>query len=161
MFDNKGQSSSVFNLLIAALVSLAILGVLLGIMGGIDFSPGQNPTESVKKMVQNASNNVFSPFTEVITFSKKYSTVPRQAIIAKTDVGEDLQFFSCLENNESTTGLDVQEGFVKYNGTSSAKYNATAVCGENINPVESNLPDNCSPPISGYDCFVVFWDYKG
>ncbi len=161
MFDNKGQSSSVFNLLIAALVSLAILGLLLSILGGIDFSQGQNPTDTVKKLVQNASNNAYSPFTEVITFSKKYSTVPAQAIIAKTDVGNALQFVSCLENNDSTLGLDVQTGLVKYGGTSSAKYTATAVCGENVDSASSGLPASCSLPASGYNCFVAFYDYKG
>ena len=51
----KGQAFDTFKLLIAAVVAVAILGILLGILGGI-FWPGANPYQVAKDQLTSASN---------------------------------------------------------------------------------------------------------
>ncbi len=54
--NKKGQASSTFQLLIAAIVALAILGVLISIITGV-ITPQGNPTSATKQLVKSQMDN--------------------------------------------------------------------------------------------------------
>lgn len=54
MFGNKGQAFDTFKLMIAAVIAVAILGILLAILSGIIF-PGQDPATMMKQQLQQAT----------------------------------------------------------------------------------------------------------
>jgi hypothetical protein len=79
--NNKGQAFSTFQLLIAAVVALALLGVLMPIIGGIN-PAGGSITDSVKEKIKS---NQDLPGTVTLTepikvSSKTQSTVSTDAI---------------------------------------------------------------------------------
>lgn len=88
MFNNKGQAASTFQLLIAAIVAIAILGVLMGILGIIPKPPGQEPIAAATEVLNKASTT--SMATPVVskeaTFNKDYPTLAAVSL-AKGDVG--------------------------------------------------------------------------
>ncbi len=68
--NSKGQAFSTFQLLIAAVVALALLGVLMPIIGGIN-PAGGNITDSVKEKIKS---NQDLPGTITLTESIKVSS---------------------------------------------------------------------------------------
>jgi hypothetical protein len=54
--DNRGQHFDTFKLLIAAIVAVAILGILLAIIGPIG-PPNQDPTSSAVSLISSIQNN--------------------------------------------------------------------------------------------------------
>ena len=52
----KGQAFDTFKLMIAAVVAVAILGILLGILGGIS-TPGQGFDDTAKQLITRATNS--------------------------------------------------------------------------------------------------------
>jgi len=160
----RGQSSSVFNLLIAALVSLAILGLLLSVLGGIDFGGTSNPTDVSIKLLKNASQTNFNPQTDTITLSKKYNTITTKALASKLDVGEDIQIIKCIDDDS----VDISETLLKYSGSADKKFTATAICGDGeIDPEQDagiSQNENCESPSNdndGFGCYLFIRPFKG
>ena len=161
IFGKKGQSSSVFNLLIAALVSLAILGLLLGVLGGLDlFGGGQKPGDTASKLLSDASNYRFSPYTDAIIFSKKYPVLTAKALGEKLDVGDNVFIKLCKDPQNVEASSDFK--LLNYKGTSNQKYYATAICG--IGPVDasSGLPEGCEPEdATVFSCYLFIRPFEG
>lgn len=160
--SKKGQSSSVFNLLIAALVSLAILGLLLSVLGGLDiFSTGSNPTDTAVKLLNNAGQTNYSPYSDTVTLSKKYNTIPAKALSEKLTIGESIYIFNCTEDDLGNLG-NGKTDLLQYKGSADKKYTATAICGDGIVPSESNI-DDCTGTIEAgtYSCALYIRQYKG
>lgn len=138
MFNSKGQSSSVFNLLIAAIVSIAILGLLLAIMGGIGFNVGNDPVDTSITLINNAQNPYYAIKNSEITFEKDGS-IPKASIADKTDVGpNDIVFGTC----ENVQNIELEDVRINYTGSSKTKYKLYAVCGSE--DIEQYFPEGCS-----------------
>jgi hypothetical protein len=67
--NEKGQAFSTFELLIAAIVALAILGILLSIVGGINIF-GRNPQDTTVELVKTQMNNNLggTAYTDTVKF---------------------------------------------------------------------------------------------
>ncbi len=149
MFNSKGQSSSVFNLLIAALVSIAILGLLLAIMGGIGFNAGNDPVDTSITLINNAQNTYYATKNSEITFEKDGS-IPKASIAEETDVGTDNIVFGTCENVQNIELDDVR---INYIGSSKTKYKLYAVCGSQ--DIDQYFPSGCSAdPRDTFACYL-------
>ena len=67
----KGQAFDTFKLMIAAVVAVAILGILLGILGGIS-TPGQSFDDTAKQLITKATQSPLAvyPSAGKVTFQK-------------------------------------------------------------------------------------------
>ncbi len=161
MFDNKGQSSSVFNLLIAALVSLAILGLLLSILGGIGTGSTDNPSKAANDIMKNASQNSYQPYSNTITFTKTYKSLSSKGLAEKLDIGqENIQIIPCVSDGQlNTSGANA----VVYTGTASKKYTATAICGTDTITQAEGVPEGCSEltPSGTFTCYLLITQFVG
>lgn len=156
----KGQSSSVFNLLIAALVSLAILGLLLGIMGGIGFNQGNDPAETAVTQLKNASNgnSDYTTKSSEITFSKKANQIVRATLSESTALGDSIYLATCEGLSESR--FEVSESMILYNGTSDLDAMVHVICGSDNVSIDDSFRVcviKSKPNLNekGYKCVVV------
>lgn len=156
----KGQSSSVFNLLIAALVSLAILGLLLGIMGGIGFNQGNDPAETAVTQLKNASNgnSDYTTKSSEITFSKKANQIVKATLGESTALGKENIFLGLCDNVSSRITLE-SEDVIKYSGTSDFDAMIHVVCGHDGEELNKSINRICSgvnfSSNGSYNCVVV------
>ena len=70
-FNQSGQGSGVFQLLISAVVAMAILGVLLNILGVINVTGSQDASTTAKNTLEQAYNNIGTPKTSTKIQMKK------------------------------------------------------------------------------------------
>ena len=129
----KGQSSSVFNLLIAALVSIAILALLLTILGGVVFDQGSEPAEASVTALNSAKTLDYSTRSSEFTFSKKFNEISVRSLASKTDVGEDnIHLYVCEGiNNVNLNGTGISQK-IAYSGSADLKATVYAVCGSKV-----------------------------
>jgi len=162
-FDNKGQGSSVFNLLIAALVSLAILGLLFAVLNMVNFNPGNKPSDTAINLVNDASNNQFNVKSQEVTF-KKGDSITEKAIKSKNTVGDSISLSLC--NDVSNLNLIQSEtnSTIQYTGTSSQRNIIYTICGANIVQDDILLPTGTTCTIeqkSEFTCYVLVGPYTG
>ena len=164
-FDNKGQSSSVFNLLIAALVSLAILGLLLSVLGGIGFNSGKKPIDTTINLVKDAMNTPFSLRSETVTFTKTENSIPAKSVSQKTDVSDALTFLTC--NDPANVTADAKNG-ITFKGTSNQQNKVFVMCGEGIVSTDFTFPttvgEGCGSDIQSdpkFMCYVIITPQVG
>lgn len=134
----KGQASSTFQLLIAAVVALAILGVLLNILGVL---PGLNkdPTKTTKTLLTDQINNPGAEScTDPVTFTRSKSTLSAEGITINTGIAKNQVFFANPEeipnftpNNDSTL-----KNILRYSATSSKKVMMCIVCSSDKTTLE-------------------------
>jgi len=124
--NQKGQGSGVFQLLISAVVAMAILGVLLGILGIIT-PPGQD-------IAVIARDNLSQAFTKqgVLITSGKIN-ITKGASITNTVGGPELgvpDTHICTGVDSTLTGFnnDASPGVLTYNGSSSLAVRVRAYC---------------------------------
>jgi len=129
MFNNKGQASSVFNILIAAVVSLAILGLLMGIMGGLSFTTSNDPDSVAKENLKAAIQNPFSGKIKEATFSADKKEININALASVTDIGAD-QIGLCLDDDLGTANFTNKNGIILYTGTKGYGVKILAYCAE-------------------------------
>ncbi|HRS42923.1 MAG TPA: hypothetical protein P5530_03590 [Candidatus Diapherotrites archaeon] len=126
----KGQASSTFQLLIAAVVALAILGVLLNILNVL---PGLNkdPTKTTKTLLTDQINNPGAEScTDPVTFTKSKSTLSAEGITVNTGVEMSQVFFANIENipNFTPSGAETSNNLLRYNASSSKKVMMCIIC---------------------------------
>ncbi|MCX8190224.1 MAG: hypothetical protein N3F05_03290 [Candidatus Diapherotrites archaeon] len=85
----RGQSFSTFQLLISAIIALAILTILLYILGLIKPPSTSEPNKIIAEVLNNAHKSKSTPLSGKIVFSKRdgYITITTQAILGNSDVG--------------------------------------------------------------------------
>jgi len=153
---NKGQSSSVFNLLIAALVALAILGLLLSILGGIGFNSGNKPIDSTITLVKDAMNTPFSMRSQTVTFTKSDNAIPKKSVKNKTDIGDALKFTNC---DVAGGNIEATDNGIIFNGTSNQQKKVFVMCGDNVSSEEFTFPStitDCSvDTVPEFTCYVI------
>ncbi len=102
MANQKGQGSSVFQLLVSAVVALAILGVLLGIIGGLPIFGSEDPITASRNALKSAYNQKGSPaFSSNVKLSK--DKVFTQAGVTPEDLGVDRRKV-CIGYSEEVGG---------------------------------------------------------
>ncbi len=110
--NEKGQSFSVFKLLISAIVALAILGILLTLIYGPwwDFFPKDEPAQKAGELVQKLSDRGGYERSSKVTFdsSKKSTMLSKEVIsIAQWGVANDKV---CLSLGDFADSGDFAEG---------------------------------------------------
>jgi hypothetical protein len=86
--NKEGQAFSVFKLLIAAVVAIAILGILLSILGGWDPFRRGNPSEkAIALLKQIGSGTASEVFSDTATFQYN-SSVNRKQLADAMDLDE-------------------------------------------------------------------------
>ncbi len=129
--NKKGQASSTFQLLIAAVVALAILGVLLSILNVI---PGMNtkPGDATKTLLKSQMDRPGEEqCTTKVTFDTSSARLSAEAITTDTGSNADQVFFANPEElsqfEPSGTG-GVENQLLKYNSTNTYKVIMCVIC---------------------------------
>lgn len=158
MFNSKGQAFSVFNLLIAAVVALAILGLLMSVMGMIDFSTKTNPIDVAKSKLRDAQTNSYTPYPEEVIFNKKNNLITKAAITEILNT-ENL-VLSCSSSLPQT--FVCTDTSIKYSGTQDKKVNLLAICGTEADKITTTVADmGVDPPSANnqFSCYLILYPY--
>lgn len=151
MFNQKGQGSSVFQLLIAAVVALAILGVLLSIIGGLP-NVNQDPIKAARTALKDAVTTqgapAYSPkvtLTEAKTIFTSRAVTPEDLGVPpeRVCVGVEKSLKSSFK--ETTPGK-----ILTYKGSGSLQVVIGALCDDGKNLTGS-----------GNDLALNGWDLQG
>ena len=126
--NKKGQASSTFQLLIAAIVALAILGVLISVIGGLDIGTDKpdQVTNSLLKTQLNYPGVINC--TDTIKF-KRSTSIGAEAIVKNTG----LSAYQVIVSNEYDT-IDnfrvIGGSILTYTGSSDKRIAVCIVCSE-------------------------------
>ena len=162
MFDDKGQASSVFQLLIAAIVAVVILTILMGVLGGIGGIGQNSPLDGAKNILKNASSSQGTPITKTVTFSKADGVI-NSSTISKTSEAGIPSSNICLSKGYYETG-GLFEGpaaggefdkALSYLGSSNLKVDLIGICddgahivndvdGTTFRSIKANWFSNCA-----------------
>lgn len=140
----KGQASSTFQLLIAAVVALAILGVLLNILGVL---PGLNkdPARTTKTLLSDQINNPGAQScTDPVTFTRSKSTLSAEGITTGSGIDIEQVFFA---NPEGIPNFTPEEGdtkmdLLRYNSSTSKKVMMCIICSSDRDKLEKAIKAN-------------------
>jgi len=132
MFDflrnKRGQAFSTFQLLIAAVVALALLGVLMPIiMRSIDI--GGDPSQATQQLLKSQIDNPGTlSFTDDVTFSSKYNTLSASGVANDTglDASQIVFMTNDLDDVFSTIGDNASK--IEYEKTQKGKYRIGVLC---------------------------------
>jgi len=124
--NKKGQAFSTFQLLIAAVVALALLGVLLPIiMRNVDI--GGDPSQAAQSLLKTQINNPGTlAFTDPVTFSAKNNSLSASGIA--NDTGLDRQQIVFSINGLDDAFSNVGETAITYDKTDKGKYMIGILC---------------------------------
>ncbi|MFA5746251.1 MAG: hypothetical protein WCX82_00035 [archaeon] len=140
--NNKGQASSTFQLLIAAVVALAILGVLLSILNVIP-GPNADPSNATKTLLKT---QVDSPGAEQcttkVTFTRSVSRVATESITAETGLDPEQVYFDNPEGMTPPFELSENQQLLKYTSTTSKKVIMCIICSNSIEHLNSAISEN-------------------
>ena len=139
--NQKGQAFSTFQLLIAAVVALALLGVLMPIIMG-NFSIGKNPSDSAQQYAKTQINNAGSlNYTETLKF-KKDDSISATGVADGIDVGRDQVYVivpdDLIDTFEDASGSNYKQ--TSYLKSTKADYKIGVICdykGELENSLEN------------------------
>ncbi len=152
----KGQASSVFNLLIAAVIAIAILVVLMQVLQIIPDFSGGDPTEQAASKVRDGVNLLGTPqIIENVNF-KPNTVVSAGTIASKSNAlseGQVCVLISGSAPNETAFRDPTDDGkIIRYDGALNQKVRLVVHC-DNSGKVEETLND------SGYaDDFEISLD---
>lgn len=147
--NKKGQASSTFQLLIAAVVALAILGVLLSILNIIP-GPNTEPGDATKTLLKTQMESPGEEqCTTDVTFDTSHSRLSTQAVTEDTGLDEKQVYFdnpeglSQFEFSDATVDDEsIENQLLKYMSTRSYKVVICVVCSNSIDGLDSALSMN-------------------
>ena len=164
MTGQRGQAFSVFKILIAAIVALAILGLLLNIMGLINFNPANEPETAVKDLAKKANSSVYTPASSVVTFSypDHYQVTKAQIVEAiSVDVSQIVFVTPSVQSINALFDIST-DGFklMLNNSVKSKEVMLYVICGENFDYVLPSAPadifDNLlDPGTEDVTCYIT------
>jgi len=143
--NKKGQASSTFQLLIAAIVALAILGVLMSVLNVI---PGMNtkPGDATKTLLKTQTNAPGEEqCTTKVTFDTSNSRLATQSITMETGLDASQVYFDDpekLSQFEISGTSDVDNQLLRYKQTSSYKVLMCVVCSNSLDTLQSAIELN-------------------
>ena len=153
-YKEKGQAFSTFQLLIAAVVALALLGVLMPIIGGIN--PGTDRlVDALKERIntqQNQPGNL--TLTDDIKVSGRSDPfVSSSAITEGTGIAEgQVRFF--INGYENDFGVSGNGDVLQIRSQSSVTYQFGVICNRNLNTLDDSINsymNMTAPPIREYN----------
>lgn len=169
MFNNKGQAASTFQLLIAAIVAMAILGVLMGVLGGLAWEVTKDPEEGAESVLKEAVKDPFSiKGPEEVLFDRDHSIIDVTALTARADIPL-VPTEVCITEGDQTGAFSTDNGKVlnyNFGGTKSVKVKAVCVeegdqfysLGAFIDSHGQNEPvHNCETESPGSGTFCVVY----
>ncbi len=144
MFNQRGQGSSVFQLLIAAVVALAILGVLMQVLGLINVGVGQEPPKAASDMLKSAVASPATLKTSGTVSFKNGSALNVRAISidAQTGVRPENLCLSLGDFENDNRGFEDLLGggqTIKYTGTANQNVKLDVLCDFGQDELEATL----------------------
>ena len=131
VMDNRGQAFDSFKLLIAAIVAIAILGVLMPIIAQIGGFIPSDPTASIARQLTNTINSPGTlKVTEKLTFSRDVSNISAKAIANEASISPDQICFSLgayAERGFTIMGEGKTKSIV-WNGSGTITVKAYVIC---------------------------------
>jgi len=127
--NSKAQASSTFQLLISAIVAIAILTILMQVLGIIPgLFPTGDPAEKAKNLIVKAYNNPATQVSEKVTFAKK-TTLLASGIAEGSGIGIEASQICFLSGDfEGSNTFTVEPQKIVYKGTTSKDVKLVAVC---------------------------------
>jgi len=169
MLNQKGQTFDVFKLVISAIIAVAILGILVGIMSNI-FTPGQKPIDEAVRLVSTQVNSIGSlASSNEVKFEANDQTMSSYAIADRSGALDSSQV--CLSIGEYATDSsgspkfsveDLGDGSLGtklvHNGSTSLQAQLKVICapGKNLKSFASPFADACKCITKDDLCCVVY-----
>ena len=162
VFQARGQAFETFKILIAAIVPIAILGVLMPIILGIG-TFGGNAIEDTVTLVKNASGNIGSQSEKQVTFNESSRLITKSLLSEKTGGFSDSSFCFGIDSGVSSSlfsksGSGANEQ-LEYKGTTSTKVRVQVGCKRTTTGSASSLTTpscTCSgTPAPSFCCGIV------
>lgn len=157
--DEGGQAFSAFQLLISAVVAVAILGILMAILGMIN-PPTQNPTEAAKSLLQGLVNAPGTLQETAPVIFAQNTTISSEALVTAVNLDPSQ---ACLdlgeyEDDERFKLLQGSGGeVIQWTGVSERKAKIAIVCamsGPNLEDYVDNVyDDSLTEPDPPCDCY--------
>lgn len=144
--NTRGQAFSTFQLLIAAVVALAILVLLLNIIGSLPNLGGQKPNKVASDLVASQVNSPAELRTSTQVPFGKDDSLNAKSIAAASGVVTEGQICLSLgdhENSSDETGFQISSSgnVITYNGASSLRVKISVLC-DTAGQIEEDLADN-------------------
>lgn len=126
--NSRGQEFDVFKLVIAAIVAVAILGVLLSIMGGLVL-PGSEPGPEITRVVKSLINAPGQPGkTNPVTFKQGTALTAAAIAVGTGSLGEDQICFSTGDFGEDQFEVSSDGRVLSYKRTTDFTARAQVIC---------------------------------
>jgi hypothetical protein len=148
MFNKKGQAFSVFNLLIAAVVSLAILGLLMGILSGGVIDVKNKPADTAAEVLKDAQNNFYKSVTKEATFDADSPQIAILFVENELSLGSG-EIGLCVASEIQNSFNEGASASILYTGSNPLDVKITAICGEGED-IEALLRDSANGNETGF-----------
>ena len=157
--NQKGQAFSTFELLISAVVALAILVLLLNIVGNLQFFGGKNPSDEAKVLIQSQISKPSElQTTRDVTFRPE-SSLNAKAIATASGVITADQI--CISPGDFADNKNFEPSpngaIITYTGSANITTNLSVICdtGNQLQDDLTQIGDIASNWISGTQCEAV------
>jgi hypothetical protein len=144
--SNKGQAFSTFQLLIAAVVALAILGILLPMITGPGI--GSSPEDAIQEKLNTAPDKPGTlMYTDPIEFSSEDTPAVHAATVTR-DTGFDQNQLIFLTNGlDNHFEVASDNSFLKTKTSQKVEYKIGVLCADNY--------EDLTTFVSGYDLEII------
>ncbi|MFH1240231.1 MAG: hypothetical protein V1672_03360 [Candidatus Diapherotrites archaeon] len=143
--NNKGQAYSTFQLLIAAVIAMAILVILIPIIMQVMGIITSDPTDETKRMLSNAVDNPSAlQYTPEVAFEPG-DVLAAQAITERTGIAKDqvcmgaLDFGDEGEDDDFEVLKDDAAHRILYHGTGTKTVKIAIVCNVSLEDLEDDI----------------------
>ncbi len=172
--NNKGQAYSTFQLLIAAVIAMAILVILIPIIMQVMGIITSDPTDEAKRMLSNAVDNPSAlQYTPEVAFQPG-DVLSAQAITERTGIAKDQVCMGASDFGDESDEADFEvlkdeaSHRILYHGSGTKTVKIAIVCNVSLNPdlkddiraygleadiALSDCPDTCDD--GGTCCAVI------
>lgn len=132
ILDSKAQASSVFQLLISAVVALAVLMILFSVLGLIRFDIGNEPAKATADQLKEAWNQTSTlKTTQNVTFSPSQDSINPRALADTSRVGISSNQI-CLSLGDfkdlDSSNFTMEGKAIKYTGSSNKVARVSVFC---------------------------------
>jgi len=164
--DSRAQASSVFQLLISAIVAAAVLMILLQVLGIINFGFNQDPAKAASDLLKDAWNNpaTIKTSTSNVTFTTALKQINSIALAqgSKVGIASEQICLSLGDFSEKDNSLFVKNesgNAISYTGSSNKDARLSVFCytGEQALETLKSLEDNAGTwETDGDNCGACF-----
>lgn len=143
--DSKGQAYSAFKLMIAAVVALAILGILMGILQTLPNMTQSQPSPAAIDLIKQAKNQYATPLVKAVTFSSKDKIINGKTVAGSSGGLSQDQICMSLgdapENDSSGFSLIAgsKNHIIQYNGSTNKDMEIVVICDRTLDELDEDL----------------------